>query len=61
MNKIPLGNVVLRVATEIVAATIIGKQLHATISAQLAQTAAEAPDGNRYIEVTSGSEVYQWR
>ena len=61
MNKIPLGNVVLRVATEIVSATIIGRQLHATISAQLAQTAAEAPEGNRYIEVTSGSEVYQWR
>lgn len=61
MKKIPLGNIVLRVATEIVAAEIIGKQLHATISAQLAQTAAEAPEGNRYIEVTSGSEVYQWR
>lgn len=61
MKKIPLGNIVLRVATEIVAAEIIGKQLHATISAQLAQTAAEAPEGNRYIEVASGSEVYQWR
>lgn len=61
MKRVVIGAVVLRVAGEVVAATIVGKQIQASITAALAQTAAEAPDGLRYIEVTSGSEVYQWR
>lgn len=61
LKRVAIGGVTLRVAGEVVAATIVGKQLRASITAALAQTAAEAPEGLRYIEVTSGSEVYQWR
>lgn len=61
LKRVAIGGVTLRVAGEVVAATIVGKQIRASITATLAQTAAEAPEGLRYIEVTSGSEVYQWR